>query len=346
MTAPSASIVNVGLIGYGMAGRVLHAPLLSAVDGLRLRSIVQRRGDDAGARYPGALILREAGALFDDEKIALVVIATPNVSHFELARRALLAGKHVVVDKPFTVTAVEARELIAIARERRALLTVFHNRRWEGDFLTVRRLLEENAFGRLVSYEARFDRFRNVPRPNAWRESGDPGAGILYDLGSHLVDQALLLFGAPETVTADVRRERDFGSDDAFEIRMDYPGMRAILYAGMLVREPTPTFTIRGTEATFVKFGKDPQEADLAAGRSPRDPGWGREAASQWGTLYSDRGEERIETLPGNYAGFYENVRDAITGAAKLAVEAETAATTIEILERARAGMKQFASEP
>jgi predicted dehydrogenase len=331
------SRIDVGLIGYGMAGRVFHAPLISAVDGLRLRSIVQRRGSEAEARYPEALIRRDADALFDDERIALVVVATPNSSHFDLARRALLAGKHVVVDKPFTVRGSEARELIALAREKRRLLTVFHNRRWEGDFLTIRRLLDANAFGRLVSYEARFDRFRNAPKPNAWRESSDPGSGILYDLGSHLVDQVLLLFGAPSRVSADVRRERDFGaSDDAFEIRMEYPGMRATLLAGMLVREPTPRYTIRGTDATFLKFGKDPQEGDLAAGRSPRDPGWGREAPAQWGTLYSGRGEERIETLPGNYAAFYENVRDAIAGTAPVAVDPETAARTIEILERAR----------
>ena len=176
---------------------------------------------------------------------------------------------------------------------------------------------------------------QTYPKPDAWRERADPGSGILYDLGSHLVDQVLLLFGAPSRIEGDVRRERAFGgSDDAFDIRMDYPAMRAFLRAGMLVREPTPRYTIRGTDATFVKSGKDPQEADLAAGRSPRDPGWGREAPEQWGTLYSDRGEERIETLPGKYAAFYENVRDAIATGAELAVKPETAAETIEILER------------
>lgn len=331
--------LDVALIGYGIAGRVFHAPLLAAVDGLRLRTIVQRRGDEAAARYPEATIARDAEEVFADGRIGLVVIATPNTSHFDLARRALLAGKHVVVDKPFTVAHAEARELIAIARERRRLLTVFHNMRWEGDFMTVRRLLEEGVFGRLVSYEVRFDRFRNVARPHAWRESADPGAGIFYDLGSHLIDEALVLFGKPESVTADVRRERDFGaSDDAFEIWMRYPGLKVTLRAGMLVREPTPRYTVRGTAATFVKFGKDPQEADLAAGRSPRDAAWGREPREQWGTLYADGGAERIETLPGNYAGFYENVRDAVAGRAALAVDPETAAQTIGIIERALAG--------
>ena len=328
----------MGLIGYGMAGRVFHAPLISAVDGLELRSIVQRHGDEAAARYPAAAIARDAAALFEDSAIDLVVVATPNDSHFDLGRRAIEAGKHVVIDKPFTVSASEARALIALARERSRILTVFQNRRWEGDFLTIRRLLDAGVFGRLVSFEARFDRFRNVPKPNAWRETDAAGSGILYDLGSHLVDQILSLFGRPERVEADVRRERSFGSDDAFDIRMEYPGMRAFLRAGMLVREPAPRYTIRGTDATFVKFGKDPQEADLAAGRSPREAGWGTDAPEQWGTLFSDRGEERIETLPGNYAGFYENVRDAVRGDAKLEVDPETAATTIEILEKARRG--------
>ncbi len=283
-------------------------------------------------------IVRDAAELLDDPRIALVVVATPNVTHFDLARRALLAGKHVVVDKPFTVTEAQARELIALAEAQKRVLTVFQNRRWEGDFLTIRRLLDEGALGRLVSYEARFDRFRNVPRPAAWRESGDPGAGILYDLGAHLIDQALLLFGRPDRITADVRRERDFGgSDDAFDIWMDYPRMKVTLAAGMLVREPAPRYTLRGTDATFVKFGKDPQESDLAAVRSPRDAGWGREPRAQWGTLYSDRGEQRVETLPGHYAAFYENVRDAIAGAAPLAVDPGTAAATIGIIEQALA---------
>ncbi|HVS30622.1 MAG TPA: Gfo/Idh/MocA family oxidoreductase, partial [Thermoanaerobaculia bacterium] len=305
----SESPIRAGLIGHGKAGQVFHAPLIQSVTGLELATIIRSRTDDAAA-------------LFEDRSIDLVVVATPNATHFELAERALLAGKHVVVDKPFTVTAAEATRLIDLAHERNRVLTVFHNRRWEGDFLTVRRLLDGSALGRLISYEARFDRFRAEPRPAAWRESSDPGSGILYDLGSHLIDQALLLFGPPERVTADVRNERGFGgADDAFDIWMHYAGLKVTLTAGMLVRERTPRYTLRGTDATFVKFGLDPQEADLAAGRSPRDPGWGREPRDNWGTLIADRGELTIETLPGNYAAFYENVRDAIRGRAPLAVD-------------------------
>jgi scyllo-inositol 2-dehydrogenase (NADP+) len=328
--------IAVGLIGYGKAGQVFHAPLIESVQGLRLAAIVERTGEDARRRYPQATIVRDAAELFDDASIDLVVVATPNDSHFDLARRALLAGKDVVVDKPFTVTSAEADDLIELAKQSGRLLTVFHNRRYEGDFVTIRSLIDRGAFGRLVSYEARFDRFRNEPRPAAWRKTSRPGSGILYDLGSHLIDQALLLFGPPESVNADVRRERDFGeSDDAFDVSLEYPALRVRLTASMLVREPTPRYTLRGTAATFVKFGSDPQEAALAAGGSPRDSNWGREPREQWGTLIRDNGSETIETRPGSYATFYENVRDAINGKAPLDVRPEDAAMTIRIIEAA-----------
>ena len=313
-------MIRVGLIGYGKAGKVFHAPLISSVDELELRAVARSR---------------DVEKVIDDDAIDLVVIATPNTSHFDLARRALERGKHVVVDKPFTVTAAEGQELIALARAGDRQLSVFHNRRWEGDFLTVRRLIEGEALGRLVEYEARFDRFRNEPREGAWRERAEPGSGVLYDLGSHLIDQVLLLFGEPAAITADVRIEREWSvTDDAFDIWMKFPRMRVALSASMLVRERTPRYVVRGSDATFIKFGLDPQEGDLAAGRSPRDPDWGREPREQWGTLIHDDGRElAIETLPGNYAAYYENVRDAIRSGAPLAVTAEQALRTVEIIE-------------
>jgi predicted dehydrogenase len=337
--------VNVGLTGYGLAGRVFHAPLIAAVEGLRLHTVVQRHGDEASERYPSASIARDFSDLLEQDEVSVVVIATPNESHFDLARRALLAGKHVVVDKPFTVTSNEARRLIDLAREQQRILTVFQNRRWEGDFRTIQRLIQENRFGRVVYFEARFDRFRDKPKPNAWRETSSPGSGILYDLGSHLIDQSTLLFGRPERVTADIRQERDFGaSDDAFDIWLHYPRMRVALHAGMLVRERTPRFTVRGTEASFTKSGLDPQERELAAGRTPRDADWGREPREQWGTLLSERGEETIETMPGAYQMFYENLRDAIVSAAPVEVRAEDARQTIEIIEAAARSSQEHRS--
>jgi scyllo-inositol 2-dehydrogenase (NADP+) len=336
MIMNAQSVIEVGLVGYGLAGRVFHAPLIDAVDGLRLHTIVQRRGDEAAERYPSAHIVRDFAALLEESEVSVVVIATPNESHFDLARRALLAGKHVVVDKPFTVTSAEARRLVDLAKEQQRVLTVFQNRRWEGDFRTIRGLIDQDRFGRVVYFEARFDRFRDKPKPNAWRETNSPGSGILYDLGSHLIDQTTLLFGRPDRVTADVRQERDFGaSDDAFDIWLQYPRMRAALSAGMLVRERTPRFTVRGTAATFTKFGLDPQERALASGRTPREADWGREPREQWGVLITDSGEETIETLPGAYQMFYENLRDAIGGAAPLEVSPDDARLTMEIIEAA-----------
>lgn len=330
------SPVGVGLVGFGKAGRIFHAPLIDSVDGIELRAIVQRRGDDARERYPNASILRDLDALLGDDAIDVVVVATPNPLHFEQAHRALLAGKHVVVDKPFTVDSEEAGRLIEIAGEHDRLLTVFQNRRLEGDFLTLRRLLDEGTLGRIIAYEARFERFRDEPRPDAWRERDDPGSGILYDLGAHLIDQALVLFGMPQTITADVRTERDFGgSDDAFDVWMHYPRMKVTLSAGMLVRHPGPRYLARGTRGEFVKYGLDPQEAELAAGRTPRDRDWGRDPAGQWGRLLTSEGERTIETLPGRYQAFYENLRDVLTRSAEPMVAAEDARATIRLIERA-----------
>ncbi len=311
--------IEVGLIGYGVAGRIFHAPLIESVPGFHLRTIAKRDCDQ----------------IFRDPNIDLVVVATPNDSHFDLGRRALLAGKHAVIDKPFTVTSDEAAKLIELAHERERLLTVFHNRRWDGDFRTIRNLIERKVMGPLVSFEARFDRFRDQPRSGAWREGPGPGSGILYDLGSHLIDQALVLFGAPERITADVRNERGFGSDDAFDIWMEYPGVTVTLRAGMLVRERTARFTLRGTDGTYVTYATDPQEAALKSGARPTAPGWGTLPPDDWGMLSSARGEEKVETLPGTYQAFYENVRDAITRGAPLAVTADQARKTIELIELA-----------
>ena len=335
--------IGVGLIGYGMAGRVFHAPLIAAVPGLELTAIVQRSGDSARERYPAASIVRDVDALLADDRISLVVVATPTSSHHDLAARALEAGRHVVVDKPFTVTSEEGRELIELAGKKKRVLSVFHNRRWDADFLTVQRMLSGDALplGRLVSFESRFDRYRNAPRPSAWRESTQPGSGVLYDLGSHLIDQALVLFGVPDRVVASVRRERDFGeSDDAFDLWLEYSGFRATLHAGMLVRERTPRFVVRGTEATFIKNGLDPQEEALAAGHSPSESGWGGEARERWGTMMTDEGEFEIESLPGDYRAFYANVRDAINGEAQLIVTAEQAMAVVEIIESAHGEWK------
>jgi scyllo-inositol 2-dehydrogenase (NADP+) len=332
--------VRVGLVGFGMAGQVFHAPVIDAVAGLKLAKVVERHGESSRARYPWVEIERDVTALLDDEAIDLIVVATPNSSHFDLTRRALLANKHVVVDKPFTAESAQAQELIDLARQKGRVLSVFHNRRWDGDFQTVKKLVETGYLGRLVEYEAHFDRFRNSLRPNTWKEKKVPGTGVLFDLGSHLVDQAQTLFGLPEMITADIRVQRDQGEiDDQFEVMLHYPGLKVTLQAGMLVREQGPRFTLHGTEGSFVKYGIDPQEEALKRGSSPVEPDWGLEPEEHWGTLNTQIGglhfDGKIETFAGRYQAFYENIYNAIAHHEDLVVKPEEARNTIRIIELA-----------
>ena len=333
--------LKVGLIGYGMAGQVFHAPVIAAVPQLRLAKVVERRGHTSRERYPWVEVVREAAALFEDEAIELVVVATPNSSHFELARQALLADKHVVVDKPFTLASTEAQALIDLARQRNKVVSAFQNRRWDGDFQTVSQIVKQGLLGRLVEYESHFDRFRNTFSPErAWRETAGPGSGVLYDLGPHLIDQARVLFGLPRLVTADIRSQRRAGTaDDQFELILHYDELKVTLKAGLLVREPGPRFAVHGTEGSFVKYGVDPQEEALKCGRSPQEPGWGLEPAEQWGTLNTQIGglhfQGKVETARGCYQAYYENVCRAIRGEAELIVKPEEARDTIRIIELA-----------
>jgi scyllo-inositol 2-dehydrogenase (NADP+) len=333
--------IHVGLVGFGAAGRVFHAPVIRGVPGLELRAILQRHGASAQEMYPDVRVVRDLDTLLADDGIRLVLIATPNVSHHELARQCLLAGRDVVVDKPFTVTSAEARDLVETAASRGRLLSVYQNRRWDGDFLTVRQLIASGALGRVVQFESRFDRYRPRRRPAAWRESDEPGSGILFDFGPHLLDQALVLFGMPQAITADVRLERDDAVvDDAFDILLHYPNLRVLLGATMLACAPGPRLLVHGTRGTYSKYGLDPQENALKAGGLPGSPGWGQEDESLWGvlSLAEDGSVERraVRTQPGDYRLFYANVRDAIAGSAELAVTPQQALCVIRLLELAR----------
>jgi predicted dehydrogenase len=346
-----ADEICVGLIGYGMAARVFHAPVIESVPRLRLKKVVERRGEESRRRYPRVEVVRDADALLRDEEIALVVVATPNASHFELARLSLLAGKHVVVEKPFTNTSDEARQLIELARGQARLISVNQNRRWDGDFQTVRSVLDGKLLGRLVEYQSRYDRFRNRRREGAWREEEGPGSGILFDLGSHLIDQAQVLFGVPQLISADIRRQRDFAkADDNFELILDYDDLKVTLGAGMLVRVPGPRFSLHGTEGSFVKYGFDPQEEALKRGLTPSAPNWGEEPEELWGTLDTEAGglhlRARVETIAGSYQTFYRNLADAIEGRAELSVKPEEALNTIRIIELARQSSEQKRTVP
>jgi scyllo-inositol 2-dehydrogenase (NADP+) len=289
-----------------------------------------------------------------DAAVQLVVVGTPNETHFELAKQALLAGKHVVIDKPFAATSAEAAELKELAEKQGVVLVPFHNRRWDGDFLTVKKLLEEEAVGRLVTFESHFDRFRPVQRENTWKEGSNAANGLLFDLGPHLVDQALALFGPPGGITASVRKDRDKTDiEDAFDITLEYPRfsgqpeMRAHCRSSMLACDAAPRFLLHGTKGSFKKYGLDPQEPALVGGaKVPRmgEGEWLAEPETEWGTLTvapvpADPAKvtrTKVKTELGDYREYYANVRDAINGTAKLAVTAEDGYRVVKLLEMAR----------
>jgi predicted dehydrogenase len=332
-------MIDVGLVGFGFAGKTFHAPVISAVDGLRLAAIVQRRGDEAAQAYPTAKLVRSLDELLAIDTIRLVVVATPNTSHADIATQCLLADRDVVIDKPFATTYAEAAELVELASQGR-LLSVYQNRRWDGDFLTLQKLIAENKLGRIVLFESHFDRFRPHPKENAWRERAEPGSGILFDLGPHLIDQVLVLFGEPESLSADVRAERDWAViDDAFDVVLHYKKTRAILRATSLASTQTPRFAVQGTGGGYLKYGLDPQEDALKRGQSLRDENWGYEAPERWGTLLLAQGEnfiaDKLATAPGDYRKYYENIRDALLGKAQLAVTPEQALNVMHALELA-----------
>jgi scyllo-inositol 2-dehydrogenase (NADP+) len=340
----SNTSINVGLIGFGMAGQVFHAPIIVSVPGLHLYKIRESRPENialANQRFPGAQVVPEVNDLFNDPAIGLIVVATSNTSHFDLTKRALEAGKHVLVEKPFTITSADADQLIALANKHKKVLTVHHNRRFDGDFSTIRKVLKEGLLGRVVEMEIHYDRFRNFLRPNAWREEDLPGSGILFDLGSHLIDQVLTLFGMPLEVSAFTAKQRTGSKTvDNFEVILHYNGLKATLKAGMLVREQGPRFSIHGEKGTFIKYGIDVQEEALKAGKIPsKTPHWGIEPESDWAKVNTDFNGmhlvTRIETDPGNYPGLYANVRDAINGVAPLEVTAKQSRDVIRIIELA-----------
>ena len=345
-------MIEVGLIGFGLAGRAFHAPVIRAVPGLHLAAILQRTGTEAAEEYPDVRIVRSLDELLSISEIRLIVIATPNETHYSFARQCLEAGRDVVVDKPFTTTLEEAVSLVQFAKDANRLLTVYQNRRYDGDFQAVRQLLEVGTLGRIVRFETSYDRFRPQLKPGAWREAARPGSGILFDIAPHLIDQALVLFGLPEAVTADVRAEREnAAADDAFDITLHYSnGMRAVLRSSILAAAPRPRFVLFGTQASFVKQTFDPQEANLRRGFIPKDTAWGAQPEENWGVLTVPSRDlfERRRIPPANcdYRDYYSNVRDAILGRASLAVTPERALEVMRLLEFARASSKKRCTIP
>jgi scyllo-inositol 2-dehydrogenase (NADP+) len=336
--------ISVGLIGFGLAGRAFHAPVISRTPGLRLAAILQRSGNEAAQLYPQARTVRTIEELLALQEIRLIVIATPNATHYPLATQCLAAGRDVVVDKPFTTTLDEAIALVQFAHQAGRLLTVYQNRRFDGDFQALQQIVAGGELGRIVRFESNYDRFRPQLKPGAWRERAEPGAGILFDLAPHLIDHALLLFGLPEAITADIRAERDNAvADDAFDLTLHYPrNLRALLRATMLAASPRPRFLLQGTSGTYIKHSFDVQEPKLRAGRIPwEETPTESEREANMGVLAFARPdgttqERRVPPANSDYRSFYANVRDAILGCAELAVSQQHALNVMRVLDLAR----------
>src|SRR5712664_4137451 len=345
-------MIEVALIGFGLAGRAFHAPVIRAVPGLHLAAILQRSGGEAAEKYPDVRSVRGVEELLAIPEVRLVVIATPNETHYPFARRCLEAGRDVVVDKPFTTTLEEAVSLVEIAKKHNRLLTVYQNRRYDGDFQAIRQLVEAGTLGRIVRFETTYDRYRPKLKPGAWRETSRLGSGILFDIAPHLIDHALVLFGLPEAVTADVRIERENAvADDAFDITLHYSnGLRAVLRSSILAAAPRPRFVVLGTQSSFVKQSFDPQETNLRHGNIPADTSWGYEPEENWGVLTIPSGDafehRRIPSASCDYRDYYANVRDAILGLAELAVTPEWSLDVMRLLVLARASSHKRCTIP
>ena len=335
--------VRVGLIGYGLAGAVFHAPLISATPGLRLSAIVtssDTRRAQAARDHPEARLVFDSDALWRiASELDLVVLASPNRTHVPLGLQAVEAGLAVVVDKPLAATTADARRLIDAARVKGVLLTVFQNRRWDGDFLTVRRLLAEGRLGDVARFESRFERWRPVVKPG-WRmlEAPEDAGGLLFDLGSHLIDQALLLFGPVTHVYAELDRRRSGAAvdDDTFLALTHASGVRSHLWMSSVAAQNGPRFRVLGSRAAFTKYGLDVQEEVLRAGGSPRAPGWSDEPKECWGRLEAGDERETIPTAAGDYLQFYRGLVEALHDRAHPPVDAEDALAALAVIEAAR----------
>ena len=340
-----AETINVALSSYGMSGEVFHAPLITAHPLFHLKAVLERHHEKSKERYPEVKVVKNYEALLNDADIDLVIVNTPNALHFDMCQKALEAGKHVVVEKPFTNTVAEAEALIRLAREKSRVLTVFQNRRWDGDFMTVQKVVNAGLLGNLVEYEAHYDRYRNYVETDTWKEETGPGSGILYNLGSHMIDQALVLFGVPKSITTILGIQREGGHvQDYYHVTLGYEHRQVLLKSSYLVREQGPRYILHGHLGSFIKYGLDPQEDALKAGAVPGGNGWGVEPESQWGMINTEvkglhiTGEVTSEA--GNYLLFYDNVYEAIRQKKPLKVKPEEAMDVIRVIERAMESSK------
>jgi len=335
--------IKTALCSFGMSGRLFHAPFLNLDPGFELYAVLERNKDLAVVAYPGIRTRRSLDELLNDKAVELVIVNTPNYTHFDYAKKALMAGKHVVVEKPFTVTASEAEELTALARRSGKKLSVYQNRRYDSDFKTLKKLLEDDWLGDIVEAEIHYDRFNPALSPKLHKETPGPGTGVVYDLGSHLIDQALQLFGMPEGVFADLRITRPGSQvEDYMEILFYYPALRVRIKSGYFVREALPSYILHGMRGSFVKARTDIQERELLAGKTPGGEDWGKEPDNERGLLHTEREgkiiRETIPSLRGNYGEYYEKLYACIrdpTGEKPAPVTPEDGIKIMRIIEAA-----------
>lgn len=332
--------INAAICSFGMSGWVFHAPFINAHPGFNFYAVWERTKNLARDKYPGVKVCRSLEEILADNAVDLVVVNTPNKTHYEYTKQALLAKKHVVCEKPFTVTVAEAEELIQLSGKQGVQLSVFHNRRYDSDYKTIKSVLDTQALGNIVEAEFHFDRFKEELSPKAHKEIFGEGTGALYDLGSHLIDQALQLFGMPTAVFADIVAMRPISQvDDYFEVLLYYPTSRVRIRGSYQVREALPGYVIHGSKGSFIKPKTDVQEGQLLAGMSPTADGYGVEPDSEKGLLHTERqGEVIREYLPssnGNYMAYYEGIYNSIVNNAPLPVSAREGTEVIKIIEAA-----------
>ena len=340
MTTPS---IKTALCSFGMSGKVFHAPFIHAHPGFDLYAVFERSKKSASETYPGIISFDNFDAMLADDNVELVIVNTPNGTHYEYAKQALHAGKHVIVEKPFVVRNSEGEELIALAAAKQKVLSVYQNRRWDSDFQLVKRVVDEKLLGDIVEVEIHYDRFRVELSPKVHKESAIPGAGLLYDLGPHLIDQALQLFGTPTKIFADLEIMRPLSVvDDYIELLFYYSKKRVRLRASNIVKAPLPAYVLHGVNGSFVKSRADVQENDLIAGKSLHDADWGLESEAEKGVLTTVTNQvEKLSAGKGDYMKYFEGMYKAIREKGTVPVTAEQALENIKIIEAAIVSSKE-----
>jgi scyllo-inositol 2-dehydrogenase (NADP+) len=333
--------INTAILSFGMSGQLFHAPFIEVDPHFKFYAVWERTKNLASEKYPGVKTYRTLEELLADDAIELVIVNTPNYTHYEYAKKALSAGKHIVVEKPFTVTVKEGEELIRLAQSKNLMISVYQNRRFDSDYRTVKKIVNEGWLGNIVEAEIHYDRYKDELSPKVHKEVPGPGVGVLYDLGSHLIDQALQLFGRPEAVFADIRIVRSLSKvADYFELLMYYPEMRVRLHSSYLVREPQPAYAIHGTRGTLIKAKTDVQEAALMTGAIPGGKDWGKEPDSEKGFLHAEKDgkvvREFIPSLQGNYGDYYDGIYQSLREQKPTPVAAEEGLEVIRIIEAAQ----------